>query len=115
MFASVMARSLAVLPVRVSVNDAVSVAPSVAVVSVLVMITVGRSSAAKRFATANARRPSGHCASTSTHCPRSLVGAKVKFVPKAGSWPRASQTTRALLKSMPGTCNVTVSGVLVEI
>ena len=39
--ASVTVRSLAVLPVRVSVNDAVSLGPSVAVVSVLVMVTVG--------------------------------------------------------------------------
>ena len=39
--ASVTVRSLAVLPVRVRVNDAVSLVPSVAVASALVMVTVG--------------------------------------------------------------------------
>ena len=41
--ASVTVRPLAVLPVRVRVNEAVSVGPSVAVLSLLVRVTVGRS------------------------------------------------------------------------
>ena len=59
---------------------------------------------------ANARRPSGHCASACTQTAPLLVGVKVNVVPYAGSWPRASQTTRAPFKSIPAGWNVAVTG-----
>jgi hypothetical protein len=44
---------------------------------------------------AKARRPSGHSTSASTHCGPLFLGETVYVGPKAGSWSRASQTTRA--------------------
>src|SRR5579859_405378 len=57
---------------------------------------------ALKVAWAKARRPSGHCASASTHCAPLFSGLKVKVGPYAGSWSRASQVSRAPVRSIPG-------------
>src|SRR5690242_16548894 len=63
----------------------------------------------KKFVTANTRRPSGHCASASIHREPVFVDEKMKLVPKAGSCPCASQTTRARVKSRPATVTAAVT------
>src|ERR1039457_4803413 len=58
---------------------------------------------------ANARRPSGHSISASTHWSPLLTGVTAYVEPKAGCWSRASQTIRAPARSSPGTLTLSVS------
>ena len=73
------------LPVRTKVNTPGFCPRSKARATVAVTVTVGRPFVAEKFATAKTRRPSGHWASTSSHCAPTRTGANVNELPKAGS------------------------------
>ena len=77
----IMVTAAAVLPVRVKVNTPGLGPISEAVAVVAATVTVGRLLVAEPSVTAKTRRPSGHCASASTHWEPLLVGVKVKLVP----------------------------------